>query len=83
MQIVAHALDLEPTYFAEYRLAMIRGLFDEHEHGLRGALENLEALRELVHAHGSTPPAGRLAKLLSAALAKRRPRTTARTGSRR
>jgi transcriptional regulator with XRE-family HTH domain len=83
MEIVARALDLEPTYFAEYRLALIRGLFDEDQQGLAGGLENLEALRELLDAHGSEPPAGRLAKMLAAADSRRRSRAVARTGPRR
>ena len=83
MEIVARALDVEPTYFAEYRLAMIRGLFDEDQQGLPGALQNLAALRELIDAYGSTPPAGRLAKLLAAALTRRRPRTVAQAGPHR
>src|SRR5438046_3215257 len=41
LEIVARALDIEPTFFAEYRLAMVRRLFDEDHQGLRGALDNV------------------------------------------
>jgi len=83
MEIAARALDVEPTYFAEYRLALIRGLFDEEQQGLAGALEHLEALSELLDAHGSEPAAGRLAKLLAAAGTKRRSRAITHAEPRR
>jgi transcriptional regulator with XRE-family HTH domain len=66
IEIVARALDLPPTYFAEYRLSLARALFDEGQHGLAGALQNLQALRQLVDAGVPAPPAGRLAELLNA-----------------
>jgi transcriptional regulator with XRE-family HTH domain len=68
MEIVARALDLHPSYFAEYRLSVVRDLFDEGQQGLARALQNLQALRDLVEAEVPAPPAGRLAELLSAAL---------------
>jgi lambda repressor-like predicted transcriptional regulator len=70
MEVVARALELEPTFFAEYRLGMVRRLFDEEQQGLRGALENVEALRELVDAQAPAPPAGRLAEMLAPALGR-------------
>jgi transcriptional regulator with XRE-family HTH domain len=81
MEVVAAALDLKPTYFAEYRLALARGLFDEQQQGLTRALENLQALRELAAEQGASPPAGRLASLLRSALEKP-PRRRAPAGSR-
>ena len=84
MEIVARALDLEPTYFAEYRLRLARALFDERQQGLAGALQNLHALQELVDGAVPAPPAGRLAELLSAAPDKRpRRRATAPQSPRR
>jgi hypothetical protein len=80
MELVARALDLEPTFFAEYRLGMVRHLFDEDQQGLTGALLNLEALRDLVDSHAPAPPAGRLAEMLAPALD--RPTRRARTGGR-
>jgi len=84
MEIVARALDLHPSYFAEYRLSVVRDLFDEGQHGLTRALQNLQALRTVVDAELPGPPAGPLAELLSAALdgpPRRRP--TARQRARR
>jgi transcriptional regulator with XRE-family HTH domain len=78
IEIVARALDLHPGYFAEYRLSAVRDLFDEREQGLARALQNLEALRDLVDVEVPAPPAGRLADLLSAAL-EAPPRRRART----
>jgi hypothetical protein len=84
MEIVARALDLDPCYFAEYRLSVARRLFDEGQHGLDGALENLRALQDLVDARVPAPPAGRLAELLSAAPdTPRRRRATAPPRARR
>jgi hypothetical protein len=68
MEIVARALDLRPTFFAEYRLGLVRGLFDEEQQGLPRALQNLQALQELVDAQVPAPPAGGLSALLNAAL---------------
>jgi hypothetical protein len=85
MEMVARALDLEPTYFAEYRLGMIRRLFDEDQQGLEVALQNVEALRELVDAQVPAPPAGRLAEMLAPALGSphRRVRAAGRQRTRR
>jgi hypothetical protein len=80
VELVARALDLEPTFFAEYRLGMVRRLFDEDQQGLAGALLNLEALRDLVDSHAPAPPAGRLAEMLAPALD--RTKRPARAGSR-
>jgi transcriptional regulator with XRE-family HTH domain len=84
IEIVARALDLEPTFFAEYRLGMVRRLFDEAHQGLPGALQNVEALRELVDAQLPAPPAGRLADMLAPALhGPQRPRAARRQAARR
>jgi hypothetical protein len=85
MEVVARSLDLRPTYFAEYRLGAIRGLFDDRQQGLARALENLQALRDLVDAQVPAPPAGHLARLLNAALDERPPRrrVAARSRARR
>src|SRR5215210_4991441 len=61
METVARALDLPPTFFAEYRLGVVRALFDEQQQGLAQSLQNLQALQELVDARVPAPPAGRLA----------------------
>jgi transcriptional regulator with XRE-family HTH domain len=80
LDVVARALDLDPTFFAEYRLGMVRLLFDEERQGLADALQNVEALRDLVDSHVPAPAAGRLAEMLAPALdrPKRRSRTTGR-----
>jgi transcriptional regulator with XRE-family HTH domain len=44
MRIIARALDLEPEYFAEYRLWKFRGQFDPSTVGLDRALANLRDL---------------------------------------
>jgi len=82
IETIARALDLHPSYFAEYRLNAVRGLFDERQQGLAQALHNLQALRDMVDAGLPAPPAGRLADLLSAALEappRRRAKTVQRT----
>jgi hypothetical protein len=81
IEMVARALDLPPSYFAEYRLSAVRALFDEGQQGLARALQNLQALRELVDAQVPAPPAGRLAELLSTAL-EAPPRRRRRTAQR-
>jgi lambda repressor-like predicted transcriptional regulator len=84
MEIVARALDLRPTFFAEYRLGLVRGLFDEEQQGLPRALQNLQALQDLVDAQVPAPPAGSLSALLSTALEgppRRRSATRQRTRS--
>lgn len=51
--LIAEALGLAPRYFAEYRLAEARALFDERgPGGLTGALENL---RRVAHKLPSAP----------------------------
>ena len=83
LEIVARALEVPPTFFAEYRLALVRRLFDEDHQGLRGALENAAALRELVDAQAPAPPAGRLAKMLAPAADQPKRRAPARQRARR
>jgi transcriptional regulator with XRE-family HTH domain len=41
---LATALDVEPTVFAEYRLALARHIFDEEKVGLDQAVETLESI---------------------------------------
>lgn len=43
MAALAEALDVAPTVFAEYRLALARHVLDEQKVGLDEAIENLEA----------------------------------------
>ena len=43
MAALAEALDVAPTVFAEYRLALARHVLDEEKVGLDEAIENLEA----------------------------------------
>jgi transcriptional regulator with XRE-family HTH domain len=43
MELVARACDVEPAYFAEYRLATAMRALDPSEVGLEQALENLNA----------------------------------------
>jgi hypothetical protein len=84
METVARALDLRPTFFAEYRLGVVRGLFDEEQQGLAQSLQNLQALEQMVDAQVPAPPAGRLATLLNAALTgTTRGRAVARRNARR
>lgn len=42
MERIARALDVEPEYFAEHRLAMFRAQFDPEQVPLRVALANLD-----------------------------------------
>ncbi len=44
MEVVAGALDLEPDYFAEYRLWRLRRTLDERDVGLAAALAALARL---------------------------------------
>lgn len=44
MTLVAQALEIEPRFFAEYRLARIRAAFDERAVGLEVALERASRL---------------------------------------
>jgi len=43
MELIARACDVEPAYFAEYRLAVAMRELDPAEVGLEQALENLNA----------------------------------------
>jgi transcriptional regulator with XRE-family HTH domain len=43
MAALAEALEVAPTVFAEYRLALARHVLDEQKVGLDQAIENLEA----------------------------------------
>lgn len=43
MELIAHACDVAPDYFAEYRLAVAMRELDPAEVGLEQALENLNA----------------------------------------
>lgn len=43
MELIAEACDVEPDYFAEYRLALAMRELDPTEVGLEQALENLNA----------------------------------------
>jgi transcriptional regulator with XRE-family HTH domain len=43
MELIAHACDVTPDYFAEYRLAVAMRELDPAEVGLEQALENLNA----------------------------------------
>jgi transcriptional regulator with XRE-family HTH domain len=43
MELIAHACDVTPEYFAEYRLAVAMRELDPAEVGLEQALENLNA----------------------------------------
>lgn len=60
MEDIAHALDADPTYFAEYRLAAGRALLDEYgPDGLAGALRRLERLQAETGKPLPPPPAKR------------------------
>ena len=63
MEALAEALEADPEYFAEYRLAAGRALLDEHgPGGLAGALDRLEHLQ--AHANGPLPrPPAKRARL--------------------
>jgi len=56
MELVAHACDVEPDHFAEYRLAAATRELDPAEVGLERALENLNAR---LGAHRSSGARGR------------------------
>jgi len=43
MELIAHACDVKPQYFAEYRLALAMRELDPSQVGLEQALENLNA----------------------------------------
>ena len=43
MELIAHACGVEPSYFAEYRLALAMRELDPDEVGFEQALENLNA----------------------------------------
>lgn len=71
MEALAKALGVEPDLFAEYRLALVRRLFDEREIGLDAALAHLAALeaqdvlaqldREVARQAKAARPSGRAA----------------------
>ena len=53
IELIAGALNLEPSYFAEYRLAQARLLLDERgPGGLTGAVEHLERFCEVAELSG-------------------------------
>ena len=43
MELIAQACDIDPNYFAEYRLALAMRQLDPNEVGLEQALDNLNA----------------------------------------
>jgi transcriptional regulator with XRE-family HTH domain len=53
MELIARACDVEPGYFAEYRLAIATRELDPAEVGLEQALENLNARLEARQARGA------------------------------
>jgi transcriptional regulator with XRE-family HTH domain len=50
IEAIAAALGVEPTEFVEYRLALVRRLFDERQVGLEQALDHLESLGDAADA---------------------------------
>jgi transcriptional regulator with XRE-family HTH domain len=44
LELIAHALELEPDYFAEYRLAELRDQLDERRVGFDAAYRRYRAL---------------------------------------
>lgn len=82
IELVAAALDVDPTEFAEYRLALARQLFDERHVGLERALDNMRLLG--ANADGAVPPPPeRLIRLASAAGARAPRRRDSRAGAQR
>jgi transcriptional regulator with XRE-family HTH domain len=55
MELIAQACDVEPEYFAEYRLAAAMRELDPSEVGLEQALENLNARLGARRRPASTP----------------------------
>ena len=56
MELIARAFEVEPEYFAEYRLAQAMRALDPAEVGLERALENLNARLGASRAHGARGP---------------------------
>ena len=54
MELIAKACDVQPAYFAEYRLATAMRALDPAEVGLEQALENLNARLGARRASGAT-----------------------------
>lgn len=82
MEVVAAALEVEPTVFAEYRLALARRLFDERDIGLDRALDNLRLLN--AGQKGNVPPAPeRLIRLARSAGARSAARSSSGAGAQR
>jgi transcriptional regulator with XRE-family HTH domain len=54
MELIARACDIEPEYFAEYRLASAMRALDPAEVGLEQALENLNARLSAHRSSGAT-----------------------------
>jgi transcriptional regulator with XRE-family HTH domain len=54
MELIARAFEVEPAYFAEYRLALAMRELDPAEVGLEQALGNLNARLGAGRAHGAT-----------------------------
>ena len=60
MELIAQACDVEPDYFAQYRLAAAMRELDPEEVGLEQALENLNARLGERRASGAREPRGQL-----------------------
>ena len=58
MELIAHACNVTPEYFAEYRLAVAMHELDPAEVGLEQALENLNARLGEQRRRGAVPEAG-------------------------
>ena len=58
MELIAQACDVEPDYFAQYRLAAAMRELDPEEVGLEQALENLNARLGERRASGAREPRG-------------------------
>jgi transcriptional regulator with XRE-family HTH domain len=56
MELIARACDVDPAYFAQYRLAVAMRELDPAEVGLEQALENLNARLGAQRSHGATEP---------------------------
>lgn len=73
MEGIARALDLSPKDLAQYRLAAVRRLFDEHVVGLDQALANLEVFEQAFTYPIGAPAPGRQHRV-SARRPRERPR---------
>lgn len=68
MQLIAQALDVDPSSFTQYRLALARDLLDERVVGLPEAVKNLVLVEAQLHEEGMDgPPEGALVRLLGGA----------------